>query len=94
MEEGNVMSYERPCVGKRSSSSFALEQHVLDWEGPNVQQDKGSSPAEAGGEGSCRLASCPVPGVKVFPFLSSPACPLQLGRRPAAGAAGLHRLSA
>ena len=67
-----------------------------------TEGSEGSSPmpgAEAGREGSCCSASCPisrVPGAAVegIPSLSSTACPLQLRRCPAAGAAGLHRLSA
>lgn len=100
--EGRGYCVLGPRVGKTGFPSFALEQRVPEREGPNTSRTKDSSPArgaEAGREGSCRVALCPIAAllgavVKVSPSLSSSARPLQLRRRPAAGAAGLHSLPA
>lgn len=91
-----------PVLLKQVSEALPLSSVRRTGKVPTHSRTKGSSPglgAEAGAGGSCRSTLCPVTGVpgaavKDFPFLSSPACPLQLGRRPAAGAAGLHGLPA
>lgn len=98
-KKGILCPMRDPVLVKQVSYALPLSSVCWTAKVPTRSRTSQGLGAEAGREGSCRSASCPaagVPGaaVKDFPFLSSPACPLQLGRRPAAGAAGLHGLSA